>query len=184
MWISSDVIGISIMETTLTGLCVFLIFGILDIKEILSSNSTFNAVIMLGLLISYVNCMQTLGVIDWFNTIISGSLSGISPTFAFFFLSVIYFLSHYFFTGEGAKIIALYAPFFATGVALGIAPTIVAMTLAFFSSASDVLAQHTCLVSIVISRAGYVSVKKWMAIGLVVATIIITVWHAYLRLYC
>jgi DASS family divalent anion:Na+ symporter len=181
MWIISDLISISIIETTLIGLGIFLILGIIDIKEILSSSSTFNSVFILGFLISLVNNMQALGVMEWINTIVSGSLSGFSPHLAFFFLTVIYFFTHYFFSGEGARIIALYAPFLITGIAIGVDQNIVAMTLAFFSSASDILAHYTCPVSIMMFNLEYVAAKKWMALGPIFAVLIIIIWHIYIN---
>lgn len=182
LWILSGIIGVSIIETTLIGLCVFLFLGILDIKDVLSSTSTWNSVIMLAVLISYVNCMQSLGIIGWFNGIISNSLDGFSPKMAFFVLSVIYFLTHYFFSGEGTRIIALYATFLLAGLGLGVDKMVVAMTLAAFSSYSDVLAQYTNPAAITMFGTGYLSAKQWMSAGIVFAVIIIAVWYLYLAL--
>ncbi|GHT89264.1 hypothetical protein FACS1894113_3900 [Alphaproteobacteria bacterium] len=179
MWVFGDSIGISIIETTLLGLGIFLAFGVLDIKEILSSYNTFSPVLVLGLLISYVHSMQALGIIDWFTGIFGNFLTGFSPNIAFFLLSIVYFFAQYFFSGEGAKIIALYGAFYATAIHLGIDQMVAAMTLAVFSSASSVLAHYVCPVSIMMSSLNYVPAKKWMLIGLIQSIIIITNWFLY-----
>lgn len=182
MWIFSSSIGVPIMVTTLLGVCIFLFLGILDIKEMMSSYQTFNAVFMLGILISYVNSLISLGAISWFTGVISSSISGFSSEASFLILSIVYFFSHYFFTGEGSKIIALYAPFLAIGIAIGIDKITIAMTLAVFSSISDVLTNYTCPVSLTMFSSGYVTAKKWFLCGIIVALLSMAIWFSYIFL--
>ena len=180
MWILADVIGVPVMVTTLLGVCLFMFTGILDIKEMMSCYSTFNAVLLLGILISYVNCLSDLGAINWFTSVISNSIGGFSANISFLLLAIIYFFAHYFFTGEGARITALYVPFLATGLALGIDKIIVAMTLAAFSSMSDVIANYTCPVALTMFSSGYVTAKKWVMCGFTFAILSITIWFLYI----
>ena len=180
MWIFAEIIHIPVLVTTLLGLCVFYSLGIINIKDILSSNGTFNAVITLGIIISYVNCLTTFGAIDWFNKIITNSIGDFSPFVAFFVLSVVYFFAHYFFTGEGSRIIALYSSFFSIGISLGIDKIIVSMTLAVFSSMSSILTHYSGPVAILMFSTGYVSPKKWFANGTTLALVIMCIWFSYL----
>ena len=183
LWIFGDSIGVSVMTTTLLGCSIFILSGILDIKEMLSCYSTFSAVMMLGILISYVNCLISFGAIDWFNGLISGTLVGLEKNLAFILLSLIYYFTHYFFSGEGARIIALYVPFLATGVALGVDKIVVVMTLAFFSSASDVLTHYGCPVAITMFSSGYISAKKWVFCGIITALVIMAIWFSYIAFW-
>lgn len=180
MWIFAEIIHIPVLVTTLLGVCIFYAFGIINMKDILSNHSTFNAVIMLGIIISYVNCLNSFGAIDWFNKIITGVIGGFSPYLSFFVLSTIYFFSHYFFTGEGSRIIALYASFLSIGMALGIDKIAVAMTLAVFSSMSSVLTNYSGPVAILMFSTGYTHPKKWLANGATFALSIICIWFCYL----
>ena len=182
MWIFADSIGISVFVTTLLGVCIFLFFGIVNVKDMLSSYSTFNSVIMLGVLISYVNCLTNLGAIEWFNGIISSLITGYSANLAFILLSVIYFFTHYFFTGEGSRIIALYASFLATGMALGIDKVTVAMTLAVFSSMSSILTNYAGPVALMMFSTGYVAPKKWFTCGAFLAVVAMFIWFSYVFL--
>jgi DASS family divalent anion:Na+ symporter len=182
LWVLSEAIGIPIIVTVILGICIFLMSGVSRIKDMFSSYSTLNPVIMLGILISYVNYLISLGAIDWFNSIISANLSTFGKDTAFLLLSTIYFLTHYFFSGEGSRIIALYTPFLMTGIAIGITPAKIAFTLAFFSSCSDVLAHYTCPASITIFSLGYVSAGRWMKTGLVIASFVMIVWFSYVSI--
>ena len=179
MWILADFIQISIMTTTLLGLCVFLMIGAFSVKDVLSDHSALSSVIMLGVLISYVNNLISFGVIDWFNDIIKPVFDFIPGFLHIYVLGIMYFLTHYFFSGEGTRIIALYLPFVTTGLALGIDKIQLIATLAVFSAFSDMLAHYTCPVSILMFTNGYVSVKKWMSIGIILSVIVIGIWFTY-----
>ena len=145
----------------------------------LSCDTTFRSVLMLGLLISYVNSLVSLGAVDWFTNFISGAVQGFSSSALFILLSTIYFFAHYFFSGENSRIIALYVPFLSTGIALGLNPIAYGMTLAAFSSLSDVLTNYSGPVAITMYSSGYVSAKKWLTCGIVHAIAILTIWYAY-----
>jgi len=180
MWIFAEIIHVPVLVTTLLGLCIFYSLGIVNIRDILSNHGTFNAVITLSIIISYVNCLSAFGAIDWFNKIITDSIGNFSPFVAFFVLSVIYFFAHYFFTGEGSRIIALYSSFLSIGMSFGIDKTIVAMTLAVFSSMSSILTHYSGPVAILMFSTGYVSPKKWFANGTTLALFIMCIWFSYL----
>lgn len=176
LWILAEFTGINIITTTLIGIVICLILGIFTVKDVLSDQSALSAVIMLGVLISYVNCMSEYGTIEWFNGKVGSIIAFCPEKTRLYVLSVIYFMTHYFFSGEGARIIALYPPFVLTGLALGIDKLPLVTTLAVFSAFSDMLAHYTCPVSILMFSNGYVSVKKWMAVGCVISIISITIW--------
>lgn len=179
LWVLADYIHIPVLATTLLGLCTFVFLGILSMKDMLSNYNTFNSMMLLGILISLVNCLVSTGVIDWFNSFISNCLTGLPTSASYILLTAIYFYAQFFFTGESAKIVALYAPFFTTGLSLGINPIMLAVTLASFSSASDFLATYVCPTSLTMSSIGYVSLQKWVKIGGVMSIIFLSVWYSY-----
>ena len=180
MWILAETIHIPVLVTTLLGLCVFYSLGIVNIKDILSSHGTFNAVITLSIIISYVNCLTAFGAIDWFNKVVTDMIGGFPPLMSFLILSIIYFFAHYFFTGEGSRIIALYSSFLSIGMSLGIDKMSVSMTLAVFSSMSSILTHYSGPVAILMFSTGYVSPKKWLANGTTLALVIMCIWFSYL----
>lgn len=176
MWIFAEFTGISIITTTLIGVIIFLILGIFTVKDILSDSSALSAVMILGILVSYVNCLLEYGTIDWFNAKVSNMLVFCPGWAKLYTLSCLYFVTHYFFSGEGSRIIALYGPFILMGFALGIDKIQLVMTLGVFSAFSDMLAHYTCPLSILMFSGGYVSVKKWMTVGIILSGISIAIW--------
>ncbi len=179
LWVLSEYIHISVLTTALIGVCLFVFLGVLSMKDVFSNNNAFTFLIFLGVLISLVNCLGSTGVMTWFSNKVALSLNGMSPNVAFLLLTAIYYYAQFFFNGESSKIVALYAPFFTTGLAMGINPIMLAVTLASFSSAADFLAPHVCPTCLTLSSTGYVSFKKWLFCGVVTSVIFLTIWYTY-----
>lgn len=180
LWILSEFLNLPIMTTALIGLCIFIFTGVLNIKDILSSYGTFSSVVLLGLIISLVNCLVDLKVIEWFSGIISNSIGDCNKSLVFIIITGIYYFAQYFFTSESSKIIALYAPFLSAGVAVGIDARALAITLAAFSSASDVLGSYVCPSALTLYSSGYLTLKQWMYYGIIVAFCFLTIWYTYI----
>ncbi len=183
LWILSEFINIPIMTTALIGLSIFIFTGILNIKDILSSYGTFSSVMLLGLIISLVNCLIDLKVIDWFSTIISNSVCDFSKTTVFILLTIIYYFAQYFFTSESSKIMALFAPFLSAGIAIGIDAKVLAITLTAFSSASDVLGSYVCPSALTFYSSGYLTLKQWMYYGIIIAVCFLLIWYTYVWMF-
>ena len=183
LWILSAIINLPIMTTALIGLCIFIFTGILNIKEILSNYGTFSSVVLLGLMISLVNCLVDLKVIEWFSGIISNSVGDFNKSIVFIIITSTYYFAQYFFTCESSKIIALYAPFLGAGIAVGIDARALAITLAAFSSAADVLSSHVCPSGLTLYSAGYLSFKKWMSYGIIIAICFLIIWYTYIGIF-
>jgi DASS family divalent anion:Na+ symporter len=182
-WILADIIKIDIATTTLLGLCVFLSLRIVSVKDILSDYKSLSSVIMLGLLFSFINSLTHLGVIEWFNSLIAAQIQSISPSFRFCSLASIYFFTHYFFSGEGTRVLALYASFLTIGIGLGLDKFTLAMTLALFSTLSNMVAHYTSPMIITLFNCGYSSIPKWIFSGTVMAIISLVVVLIFAALY-
>lgn len=183
LWILSAVLNLPIMTTALIGLCIFIFTGILNIKEILSNYGTFSSVVLLGLMISLVNCLVDLKVIEWFSGVISNSVSDFNKNIVFIIITSTYYFAQYFFTCESSKIIALYASFLGAGIAVGVDARVLAITLAAFSSASDILSSHVCPSSLTLYSAGYLTFKQWMYYGIIIALCFLSIWYTYTLIF-
>jgi DASS family divalent anion:Na+ symporter len=180
MWVFSDYFEIPVFVTILIGISIFILTGLLDVRTSFSSFGIISPTIMIGIMISYVNCLISFGAIDWFNIEIAASLAEFGKNGAFFILTLAYYFTHYFFSGEGSRIIALYGAFLSTGIAIGLSPLNLGMTLAFFSASSDVLAHYTCPVAITMFSTGYVTASQWLKTGLLVTALVVTIWYPYI----
>ena len=171
MWIFTDFFHIEVMTTTLIGLSVFVVTGIIPFDDIISDKKSWSSVITLGVLFSYVTLLPSLGVIDWLNNHIYGFVSGISGPYQFAVLVSAYFFTHYFASGEGTRIIALFPSFYVTGLMLGFDKFVLLMTMAAASTTSNMLMHYTSPMTMVIFSQGYSSITRWTIAGTVMALI-------------
>lgn len=179
MWIFAGFLGIEVMTTTLLGLCVFTMTGVISFKDVLSDQKNWNSVIMLGVLFSYVSLLSSSGVIDWFNNNISGVMNNVPANMQLTVLTVVYFFTHYFFSGEGTRILALFPSFYGIGLGLGLDKFNLLMTMAAFSAVSDMLTHYTSPMVITIFNLGYSSITRWIAAGSVMALISMLVFLVF-----
>jgi DASS family divalent anion:Na+ symporter len=182
MWVTADIIGISILTTAIFGLCVFIFLDILKINDILGDYLTIRTFIMMGILISYSHCLFEYGVIEWFNNSMGPFIESFSTSSRLYVLAIMYFLGHYFFSGEGSYISALNVPFIIAGLSLGLDKYVLIMTLAVFSSYSAVISPYAGPAMILMHSLGYISTSRWMIIGLIMACVLIFVWFASVHL--
>lgn len=180
MWILADTIKVNVITTTLIGLCVFIYFEIITVREILSDGSAMSSIITIGILISYAGCLSEYGVVEWLTHKISSVVQLCPNYLKLYAITIMYFFTHYFFSGEGGRIVTLFLPFAVTGLAMGIDKVQLITTLTVFSSFSDLLAHYTAPSSIIMFSTGYITAKKWMATGLILSCVVISIWFVFL----
>lgn len=86
-------------------------------------------------------------------------------------LILVYFYSHYFFASTTAHITAMYAAFFAAGVALGAPPMLLALALAFSSSLMMSLTHYGTGTAPIIFGSGYTTLNEWWIAGAVMSVV-------------
>ena len=100
----------------------------LDWEDILKAKSAWDTLIWFAALVMMATFLGKLGLVTWFAQSIQQSISalGLGWVSATAILVLVYFYSHYFFASTTAHITAMYAAFFAAGVALGAPPMMLA----------------------------------------------------------
>jgi Sodium:sulfate symporter transmembrane region len=87
-----------------------------------------------------------------------------------------YFYAHYFFASTTAHVTAMFAAFFATGVALGTPPMLLGLLLAFSSSLTISLTHYVTGTAPVIFGSGYATLNEWWIAGFVMSVVNIVSW--------
>jgi DASS family divalent anion:Na+ symporter len=120
--------------------------------------------------------LTDLGLIPWFSETVGVWFAGVGWMTGFLALSLIYFYSHYFFASNTAHVSAMYAPFLGVALALGTPPMLGALVLAFFSNLFSSMTHYGTGPAPVLFGAGYVEVREWWSLGLVVSLVNLAVW--------
>ena len=120
--------------------------------------------------------LNNLGLVAWFSENVQGAVGGMAWTTAFPFLIVIYIYVHYFFASATAQVAAMYAAFLSVGVAVGVPPMLMALSLGFSSNIYASMTHYGHGPSPLFFGAGYVDIKKWWTVGFIMSIVQIIIW--------
>lgn len=164
--------------TAFIGLGVLLLSGVLDWEDVLKEKSAWDTIVWFAALVMMATYLNKLGLIAWFSASIErgiGSL-GLDWVGAGALLLLAYLYAHYLFASTTAHITAMFAAFYATGIALGAPALPFALLMAAASNIMMTLTHYATGTSPVIFGSGYTTLGEWWKAGFVMSLVLILVW--------
>lgn len=131
-----DAFSVNATTAAFIGLSILLCTGVLNWDDILKNKGAWDTVVWFSALVMMASFLGKLGLIKWLSLSVGASIDsmGISWVSGMILLVLIYVYSHYFFASTTAHITAMFAAFYAAGLALGAPPMLLGLILAFSSS--------------------------------------------------
>lgn len=160
------------------GLSILLITGVLEWDEVLKNKGAWDTVMWFSALVMMASFLGKLGLVSWLAQTVGtgiGSL-GVGWILGMLTLVVIYVYTHYFFASTTAHITAMFAAFFAAGIALGAPPMLLGLTLAFSSSLMMSLTHYGTGTAPIIFGSGYATLAEWWKVGFVMSVVNLAIW--------
>ncbi|SUC39267.1 sodium:sulfate symporter [Proteus mirabilis] len=132
----------------------------------------FSALVMMA------SFLGKLGLIKWLSLSVGAGIDsmGISWVSGMILLVLIYVYSHYFFASTTAHITAMFAAFYAAGLALGAPPMLLGLILAFSSSLMMSLTHYGTGTAPIIFGSGYATLGEWWKAGFVMSIVNLIIW--------
>lgn len=160
------------------GLSILLITNVLSWEDVLKEKSAWDTVVWFSALVMMATYLNKLGLVEWFSNVVGSNIEqlGFGWGVSVVILVGVYFYAHYFFASTTAHITAMFAAFFAAGLALGAPPLYLGLLLAGASSLMMSLTHYATGTSPIIFGSGYVSMKDWWIMGLIMSVINLSVW--------
>ncbi|WP_024594745.1 anion permease, partial [Pseudoalteromonas sp. AC163] len=160
------------------GLSVLLVTGVLSWDDVLKEKSAWDTVVWFSALVMMATFLNKLGLVTWFSTLVESNIAqlGFDWIVSAIILVAVYFYAHYFFASTTAHITAMFAAFYAAGLALGAPPLFLGLLLAGASSLMMSLTHYATGTSPIVFGSGYVSLKDWWVMGLIMSVINLSVW--------
>ena len=160
------------------GLSVLLVTGVLSWDDVLKEKSAWDTVVWFSALVMMATFLNKLGLVRWFSTLVESNIEhlGFDWAISVVILVAIYFYVHYFFASTTAHITAMFAAFYAAGLALGAPPLYLGLLLAGASSLMMSLTHYATGTSPIIFGSGYVSMEDWWIMGFIMSLVNLSVW--------
>ncbi|ANM80389.1 na+ symporter family protein [Serratia marcescens] len=143
----------------LIGLAVLLATGVLSWEDVLKHKGAWDTVVWFSALVMMASFLGKLGLIGWLSQTVGNGIDrmGMSWVGGTILLTLIYLYSHYFFASTTAHVTAMFAAFFAAGIALGAPPALLGLILAFSSSLMMSLTHYGTGTAPIVFGSGYVT---------------------------
>lgn len=176
LWSLGDKFNINPTTTALLGVAVLLLTGVLNFAELLEEKNGWETFVWFGALVALAGYLNTFGVISYFSQHMSTMVEHMNWPIALMLLGLVYFYTHYAFASSMAHVGAMYSAFLSVALLLGTPPYLAALTLAFFSNLFGGLTHYGIGSAPVLFGFGYVNVKEWWRVGLLVSFANIIIW--------
>ena len=178
LWIFGAPLGLDGTGTTaaFVGLAVLLLSGTLTWDDVLRETGAWNTFIWIATLVMMATYLNELGLVGWFASTVGSAVAGLSWVPAFLILSLVYFYSHYFFASNTAHVVAMYAAFVVTAIAVGTPPMLAALVFSFFSNLFAGITHYGTGPAPVFFGSGYVEMGAWWRLGALLSVVNILVW--------
>jgi divalent anion:Na+ symporter, DASS family len=175
-WVTSGWHGVDITVTALLGSSALLISGVLSWEDVKSEKAAWDIFIWYGGLVRLGRALNDAGVTTEFAKGVAGIFSGGGWIALFVIALLVYFYSHYGFASITAHILAMYGPFLAVLAAKGAPLGLVVFSFACFSNFAAGLTNYGTTPSPMFFAHGYVPLRTWWKVGLIVSFANIAVW--------
>ncbi|WP_417222879.1 DASS family sodium-coupled anion symporter [Amphritea sp.] len=176
--IFGDAYAVNTTAVAFLGLSILLVSGVLSWQDVLTEKSAWDTVVWFSALVMMATFLNKLGLVAWFSGVVENNIAqlGLDWTLSAIILVAVYFYAHYFFASTTAHITAMFAAFYAAGLALGAPPLYLGLLLAGASSLMMSLTHYATGTSPIIFGSGYVSMENWWLMGFIMSVVNLAVW--------
>lgn len=159
--------------TAFIGLTLLLLSGVLTWDDILKEKSAWDTITWFSALVMMATFLKKLGLIAWFSGVLENSIGSLGMGWigSCSLLLLGYLYAHYMFASTTAHITAMFAAFYAAGLALGAPPMLFALLMASASCIMMTLTHYATGTSPVIFGSGYVTLGEWWKAGFIMSVI-------------
>ncbi|KOO20517.1 C4-dicarboxylate ABC transporter [Morganella morganii] len=177
-WLFGSEYNVHPTTAAFIGLAALLCSGVLSWDDVLKNKGAWDTVVWFAALVMMASFLGKLGLIKWVSLTVGNGIDhlGISWTGGMLLLVLFYVYSHYFFASTTAHITAMFAAFYAAGLALGAPPMLLGLTLAFSSSLMMSLTHYGTGTAPIIFGSGYTTLGEWWKTGLVMSIVNLVIW--------
>lgn len=159
--------------TAFIGLSLLLLSGVLTWEDILKEKSAWDTITWFAALVMMATFLNKLGVVTWFSGLLENSIAsmGIGWMGASALLLLAYMYAHYMFASTTAHITAMFAAFYAAGIALGAPPMLFALLMAAASNIMMTLTHYATGTAPIIFGSGYSTLGEWWKVGFIMSVV-------------
>jgi citrate:succinate antiporter len=173
------VFGASLINSTVVALlavALMIAIGVVKWSEITAYKTAWNTLVNLATLVVMANGLTKSGFIDWFDSLVSSHLHGMSPLIALIVLVLIFYFSHYLFASLSAHTATVLPVILSIGKSIGGVPLDkLSLLLVLSIGIMGVLTPYATGPGVIIYGCGYISSRDYWRLGCINGVLYISV---------
>jgi DASS family divalent anion:Na+ symporter len=176
LWVTSGWHGLDVTFAALLGLITLLLTGTLSWDQVTTERLAWDVFIWYGGLLTMGELLNDTGVTKLFAESVGGMLGGLPWMTVLLLVLLIYFYAHYFFASITAHMLAMFPPFVALLIGVGVPPLLAVYSLMCLANLTAGLTHYGTTTGPVLFSQNYVTFGDWWRVGFIVSSVNLLIW--------
>lgn len=176
LWMTSAWHGLDVTFVALLGLGVLLVTGTMKWEQCVAERAAWDVFVWYGGLLRMGELLGATGITRVFAESVGGLFVGTPWLLVLLAILVIYFYTHYLFASITAHVLALFPPFVVLLIGIGVPPRLAVLSLLCLANLPAGLTHYGTTSAPILYSRGYVSVRDWWRVGLLVSLANLAIW--------
>ena len=176
MWITSAWHRLDVTFVAMVGIGVLLASGTLTWQAASSERAAWDVFVWYGGMLQMGDLLNRTGSTRVLAENVAGLFAGIPWVVVFIGILIIYFYAHYFFASITAHLLAMFPPFVAVMIGIGVPPQLAVYSLLCTANLTAGLTHYGTTTGPILFGVGYVSRGDWWKVGFFTSVANIVIW--------
>ena len=176
MWLTTVWHGVDVTLVALVGLGVLLVTGTMTWQTAAAERSAWDVFIWYGGMLRMGELLNATGSTRVFADYVAGLFVGIPWQVVLIAILIIFFYTHYFFASITAHMLAMFPPFVAVLIGIGVPPLLAVYSLLCLANLTAGLTHYGTTTGPILFGTGYVTRAEWWKVGFFVSIANVLIW--------
>ena len=175
-WITSAWHGLDVTFVAMVGIGVLLASGTLTWQAVAGERSAWDVFVWYGGMLRMGELLNNTGSTRVLAEHVAGLFVGIPWAVVLVAILIIYFYAHYFFASITAHMLAMFPPFVAVLIGIGVPPQMAVYSLLCTANLTAGLTHYGTTTGPILFGTGYVTRREWWKVGFFTSVANIVIW--------
>jgi len=176
MWLTTVFHGVDVTLVALVGLGVLLVTGTMTWQAASSERSAWDVFIWYGGMLRMGELLNNTGSTRVLAEHVAGMFTGIPWIVVLIAILIIFFYAHYFFASITAHMLAMFPPFVAVLIGIGVPKLLAVYSLMCLANLTAGLTHYGTTTGPILFGTGYVTRTEWWRVGFYVSIANMLIW--------
>jgi len=175
-WLTTVFHGLDVTMVALIGLGVLMVTGTLSWQTAASERSAWDVFVWYGGMLRMGQLLNDTGSTRVLAENVAGMFVGIPWQLVLVAILIIFFYTHYFFASITAHMLAMFPPFIAVLIGIGVPPLLAVYSLLCLANLTAGLTHYGTTTGPILFGTGYVTRTEWWRVGFYVSVANMIIW--------